>query len=200
MAGCTMNQRVAVVLAALLALAGCGRHGQSQPSPLAGAAIGGPFSLTDDHGRKFTDRDLLGRYVLIYFGYTYCPDACPTDLQVMSQGLRRFEKQDPARAAKILPVFVTVDPARDTPAVLRRYVAAFDPHMIGLTGPAAAIEAMKKSYGIYAQAEPATAPGVYLVGHSRTDYLFGPDGKPITMITPEDDPVSVAKLLATWVK
>ena len=108
--------------------------------------------------------------------------------------------QDPARAAKILPVFVTVDPARDTPAVLRSYVAAFHPRMIGLTGPTVAIEAVKKRYGIYAQPEPATAKGVYLVSHSRTDYLFGPDGKPIAVITPEDNKLAVAKLLDTWVR
>jgi protein SCO1/2 len=192
-----MNERIVVVLAALLALAGCGQH---TPPPLEGAAIGGPFSLTDDHGRRFTDRDLLGKYVLIYFGYSYCPDACPTDLQVMAQGLKRFAAQDPTRAAKILPVFVTVDPARDTPEVLRRYVAAFHPRMIGLTGPPPAIEAIKKSYGIYAQPEPPTAKDVYLVSHSRTDYLFGPDGKPIAVITPEDDAAAVAKLLDTWVK
>jgi protein SCO1/2 len=192
-----MNERIVVALAATLALAGCGQ--QPQP-PLAGAAIGGTFALTDDHGRRFTDRDLLGHYVLIYFGYSYCPDACPTDLQVMAQGLKRFAAQDPARAAKVLPVFVTVDPTRDTPDVLRRYVAAFHPRMIGLTGPAAAIAAVKTEYGIYAQAEPATPGGGYLVSHSRTDYLFGPDGKPIAVITPSDDAVAVAKLLDTWVR
>jgi len=193
-----MNQRIAAVLAALLALAGCGQP--APPPPLAGAAIGGPFNLVDDHRRRFTDRDLLGHYVLIYFGYSYCPDACPTDLQVMAQGLKLFAAQDPERAAKILPVFVTVDPARDTPEVLRRYVAAFHPRMIGLTGPSAAIESVKKSYAIYAQAEPKTPTGDYLVSHSRTDYLFGPDGKPIAVITPADDKVAVAKLLETWVK
>lgn len=197
MAAGTMNERRAVVLAALLALAGCGPHAQA---PLAGAAIGGPFALTDDHGRRFTDRDLLGHYVLIYFGYSYCPDACPTDLQVMAQGLKRFASQDPGRAAKVLPVFVTVDSGRDTPTVLHRYVAAFHPRMIGLTGPAPAIEAVKKEYGIYAQAEPAGAGGSYLVSHSRTDYLFGPDGKPIALITPEDDAAAVAKLLDRWVR
>jgi protein SCO1/2 len=192
-----MNQRIAALLAVLLALAGCGQHAQP---PLEGAPIGGPFNLIDDHGRRFTDRDLLGRYVLIYFGYSYCPDACPTDLQVMAQGLKLFEAKDPGRAAEILPVFVTVDPARDTPEVLRRYVAAFHPRMIGLTGSPAAIEAIKKSYAIYAQPEPKTAGGGYLVSHSRTDYLFGPDGKPIAVITPADDKVAVSKLLDTWVK
>ena len=98
MAGDTMNQRVVAVLAAMLALAGCHQHA---PAPLEGAAIGGPFSLTDDHGHRFTDRDLLGHYVLIYFGYTYCPDACPTDLQVMAQGLKLFATQDLARAARV---------------------------------------------------------------------------------------------------
>ena len=192
-----MNERVAVVLAALLALMGCGSRPQG---PLAGAAIGGPFALTDDRGQRFTNRDLLGRYALIYFGYSYCPDACPTDLQVMAQGLKRFASQDPARAAKVLPLFVTVDPARDTPAVLHRYVAAFHPRMIGLTGPVPAIEAAKKEYGIYAQAEPPSGGGGYLVSHSRTDYLFGPDGKPIALITPQDDAAAVAKLLDTWVR
>jgi protein SCO1/2 len=194
-----MNQRIVALLAAVMALASCQQHA-SPPPPLEGASIGGPFSLTDDRGRRFTDRDLLGHYVLIYFGYSYCPDACPTDLQVMAQGLKLFEKQDPERAAKILPVFVTVDPARDTPDVLHRYVAAFHPRMIGLTGPAPAIEAMKKAYGIYAQADPKTPGGGYLVSHSRTDYLFGPDGKPIAVITPSDDKVAVSKLLDTWVK
>ena len=89
-----MNERIAVILAALLALAGCGPEPQA---PLAGAAIGGHFALTDDRDRPFTDHDLLGHYVLIYFGYTYCPDACPTDLQVMAQGLKRFAAKDPAR-------------------------------------------------------------------------------------------------------
>ena len=192
-----MNERIAVALAALLALAGCGPQPQA---PLAGASIGGRFALIDDRGRPFTDRDLLGHYVLIYFGYSYCPDACPTDLQVMAQGLKRFASQDPARAAKVLPVFVTVDPARDTPAVLHRYVTAFHPRMIGLTGPAATIEAVKKEYGIYAQAEPPSPGGGYLVSHSRTDYLFSPDGKPIALITPSDDAAAVAKLLDTWVK
>jgi protein SCO1/2 len=197
MAGRTMNERIVAVLAAMLALAGCGQHA---PPPLEGAPIGGQFSLTDDHGRRFTDRDLLGHYVLIYFGYSYCPDACPTDLLVMAQGLKHFAAKDAARAAKVLPVFVTVDPARDTPAVLRRYVAAFHPRMIGLTGTTAAIEAVKKSYAIYAQVEPKTPTGGYLVSHSRTDYLFGPDGKPIAVITPDDDAAAVAKLLDTWVK
>lgn len=198
MAGNTMNQRIVALLAVLLALSGCGQ--QSPPPPLQGAAIGGRFSLTDDHGRRFTDRDLLGHYVLIYFGYSFCPDACPTDLQTMAQGLKLFEKQAPDRAARILPVFVTVDPVRDTAEVLRRYVAAFHPRMIGLTGPPAAIESVKKAYAVFASREPETAKGVYLVSHSRTDYLFGPDGKPIAVITPDDSKEDVTKLLDTWVK
>jgi protein SCO1/2 len=195
-----MNQRIVALLAALLALTGCGQQAPAPRPPLEGAAIGGKFSLIDDHGKPFTERNLLGHYVLIYFGYSYCPDACPTDLQTMAQGLKLFTKQDPARAAKILPVFVTVDPARDTPAVLRSYVQAFHPRMIGLTGPPAAIESVKKAYAVFATPEPETAPGAYLISHSRTDYLFGPDGKPIAVITPEDSKEEVAKLLDTWVK
>ena len=111
--------------------------------PLKGATMGGPFTLTDQNGRRVSDRDFAGKYRLVYFGYTFCPDVCPVDLQVIGAGLRRFEASDPARAARVQPIFITVDPARDTPAVLRQYVAAFHPRLIGLTGSAEEIAARR---------------------------------------------------------
>src|SRR6185369_14158786 len=110
--------------------------GCSQPveeAPLKGARIGGPFALVDQNGRTVRDSDFAGRYRLVYFGYSYCPDVCPTDLQSIGQAMRQFEKSDPGRAAEVQPIFITVDPERDTPPVLKAYVAAFHPRLIGLT-------------------------------------------------------------------
>src|SRR3954452_5260516 len=117
---------------AALALAACSA-GPGDP-PLQGSRIGGPFALVDQDGRAATDRDFAGKYRIMYFGFTHCPDVCPTDLAAIGQALRRFEKSDPARAARVTPIFVSVDPARDTPAVLKEYVAAFHPRLVGLTG------------------------------------------------------------------
>lgn len=98
------------------------------PAPtgkLEGSTIGGPFTLTDQEGRVVTSNSLRGRYRLMYFGFTFCPDICPTDVQKMSQALRLFEQRDPARAARIQPIMVTIDPERDTPAILRSSSAPF---------------------------------------------------------------------------
>src|SRR3954453_15476897 len=131
------SRRTAILLATLLALAGCSGGGATPP--LAGASMGGHFTLTDQNGHRVSDRDFAGKYRLIYFGYTFCPDVCPVDMQVIGAGLRRFEAQDSARAARGQPIFISVHPARDTPAVLRQFVAAFNPRMIGLTGSEAEI-------------------------------------------------------------
>src|SRR3546814_1174164 len=101
--------------------------------PLAGATIGGPFSLVDQDGRPVTQDALKGRYALVYFGYTYCPDVCPVDLARLMQGLRAFEAKDAARAARVQPVFITIDPARDTVPVVKQFVNAFHPRLMGLT-------------------------------------------------------------------
>src|SRR3954467_7369032 len=129
-----MNERpkIRALMLLVLALAACSSRG-TEP-PLAGAAIGGPFTLTDQNGRRVSDRDFEGRYRIMYFGFTHCPDVCPTDLAIIGQALRRFEKRDPARAARVTPIFVSVDPERDTPAVLKEYVGAFHPRLVGLTG------------------------------------------------------------------
>src|SRR3954462_8905425 len=116
-----MNEKVRtslILLTSLLLAAPLASCGSAAQPPLAAAAIGGPYSLVDQNGRAVSDRDFAGRYRIVYFGYTHCPDVCPTDLATISQALTLFEKKDPARAAKVQPLFITVDPARDTPAVL----------------------------------------------------------------------------------
>ena len=172
-----MNERIAVILAASLALAGCGSEPQA---PLAGAAIGGHFALTDDRDRPFTDRDLLGHYVLIYFGYTYCPDACPTTLQAISQTLDMIGNQ----ASKVQPIFISVDPARDTPDVLAPYVAQFHPRLIGLTGTPEQIRAVADAYkAYYAKYQPSDG-AVYLIDHSGFVYLMGRSGEYLGFFPP----------------
>ena len=158
-----MYRRIALFAAPLL-LAGCGGIGGSGnaadvaasdgSAPLAGARIGGPFSLTDQAGHVVTDRSFAGQYRIMYFGYTSCPDVCPTDAQNIGQGLRLFEQADAAKAAHVTPVFVSVDPQRDTPAVLRQFVSSFHPRMVGLTGSLDAIRAVAREYAVHFSTEP----------------------------------------------
>jgi protein SCO1/2 len=194
--------RLAVPLALMLAACSPSQPGTQAGAepPLAGARIGGPFALTDQDGRRVTDRDFAGRWRIMYFGYTFCPDVCPTGLQNLAAGLKAFEKSDAARAAKVVPVFVTVDPTRDTPAVMKSYVTAFHPRLVGLTGDEAAIAAVAKAYGVYAARGELQPGGGYLVDHSAQAYLMDPDGKPVALLPSEGPPQKVAEELAKWVK
>lgn len=185
------------LLLALL-LGGCGPAGKSEP-PLKGASIGGPFTLTNQDGQQVSDTDLNGRYRLVYFGYTFCPDVCPVDLQVIGQGLRQFERSDPARAQKVQPVFITTDPERDTPAVLKQYVAAFHPRLIGLTGTPKQIAEVAKEFGIYFAKRETEGSSDYLVDHSRVAILFGPKGEPIAIVPHDKGAEGVAAELDRWV-
>jgi protein SCO1/2 len=188
------------ILAAALALAtaGCSPGGTGAP-PLQGAAIGGPFELTDQDGRKVRDSAFAGKYRLIYFGYSFCPDVCPTDLQSIGLGLAQFEKSDPERARQVQPIFITVDPERDTPQVLKPYVAAFHPRLIGLTGSAAEIDDVKKRFAIFSATQQTEGASDYLVDHSRQTILFGTKGEPIALIPSDEGPDAVAEALRKWV-
>jgi len=205
MAKHTMNKGFRIFVAALcgplsLLPVACSKPVAETP-PLAGARIGGPFVLTDQDGRRFDSRQLAGRYPVIYFGYTFCPDACPTDMQKLGKGMRELEKSDPGKAAKVQPIFITVDPARDTPAVLKQYVSAFYPRMIGLTGTDAQIAAVAKEYAASYQKVPAPAGSTgYLMQHASMAVLFGPDGGPIALVPVDADAEQVADTLRKWVK
>lgn len=189
----------AVAVAAALALAACQPSGTSAEPPLAGAKIGGAFALTDQDGKRVTDRDFAGRYRIMYFGYTYCPDVCPVDLQKIGAGMKALEASDPAVASKIVPVFVTVDPARDTPAIRKEFVANFHPRMVGLGGTPEETKAVAQEYGVYYQLQPPGPGGGYLVDHSRQAVLFGPDGKPIALVPADKAPEEIAAELKRWV-
>jgi len=190
-------------LTALLLLAGCGAEGPTVPAatpPLAGAAIGGPFALTDQNGRQVTDRSFAGRYRIMYFGYTFCPDVCPTDVATIGAAVKLLDASDPALSKRLQPIFVSVDPARDTPPVLRQFVAAFHPRMVGLTGSPATIAAVIKQFGIYASKGAASADGGYLVNHTRQAYLMDTDGKPLALLPIEQGPQAVADEIKHWAR
>jgi protein SCO1/2 len=147
---------------------------RSRMSGAGTALVGGPFTMTDHTGKRVTDKDFLGKYMLVFFGFTYCPDVCPTELQVMSAALDELGEL----ASRIQPVFVTIDPARDTPQVMREYVASFHPSTIGLTGSEADVAAMAAAYRVYYARQPAKqGDSDYLMDHSTILYLMGPDGK-----------------------
>jgi len=164
----TMGLLLAVLLlgaGGLLWLSGSGGN-----SPIS---IGGPFTLEDGSGKPVTDRDFRGKYMLVYFGYTFCPDVCPTTLNAVADAM---DKMGPA-ADRIRPVFITVDPKRDTPAVVKQYAAAFGPSITGLTGTPEEIAAAAKEYRVYyAEHRTGSGPNDYSMDHSSVLYLMGPDG------------------------
>ena len=173
----------------------------TEKPPLEGAAIGGSFTLTDQDGKAFSSDSLKGKYRIIYFGYTFCPDACPTDMAVLGKAMRQLDAKDPATSVKIQPLFVSVDPARDTPAVLKQFTAAFYPRLIGLTGSDAQIARIAKQYAISYRKEPAPAGASgYLMDHPRVAYLFDPDGKPIEMLPVDANADAVLADLEKWVR
>lgn len=138
------------------------------------ALIGGPFELVDHHGKTVTDADFAGRYMLIYFGYSFCPDICPLSLQTMTAA---YDLLPAEQQAKVVPIFITVDPQRDTVEAMADYVGAFHQDLIGLTGTREQVDAAVKAYRVY-YAIPIDPAGSddYLVDHSSYYYLMGPDG------------------------
>ena len=165
----------------------------STPGAQQVAAIGGPFKLTDQNGKVVTDQDLKGRPTLVFFGFTNCPDVCPTALQVMAAAL---DKLGP-NAERITPVLISVDPEHDTPALLAAYVASFHPRLVGLTGSPAEIDAVAKAYRVYVKkvADPKSTAG-YTIDHSSIIYVVGPDGAYRTHFTHATTPDGLADRLA----
>lgn len=170
------------------------------PGNLAGSTLGGPFTLTDQDGRQVRDSDFAGKYRLIYFGYTFCPDVCPTDVAILTRGLQAFEAVAPGAGARVQPIFITVDPKRDDPAALKAFTAAFHPRLIGLTGSPAAIDAVRKAYGIYARPVATSDPANYLVDHFAVLYLFGPRGEPIAFLPHGSTAAEVTAMLKAQVR
>lgn len=188
--------RILPLLLMLLAAA-CSRD--TETPPLQGAKLENAFTLTDGNGRQVSDAQLGGKYRLVYFGFTYCPDVCPVDLQNIGKAMRQLEKSDPKLAERVQPIFITVDPERDTPAVMKQYVSAFHPRIIGLTGTKDQIAAVAKKHGVFFQKEDQPGSSEYLVNHSRIALLFGPKGEPIAIVPHDEGADAIAAELERWV-
>ncbi len=197
------NRRAAMMtcaVAGIVALTGCNATSQpAQRPPLEGSAIGGPFTLIDKTGGTVRWSDFAGKYRIVYFGYTFCPDACPTDMQATMRGLDIFAKTHPALAEQVRAMFISIDPQRDTPKVVGEFAAAFSPRLIGLTGTPAQIDQAAKAFAAY-HARGAATPGGYLMDHSRIVYLMGRRGEPLAMLAADKGPQAVAADLDTWVQ
>lgn len=165
------------------------------PNTAAFAPIGGPFTLVNGAGDAVTDRDFRGKYMLIYFGYTFCPDFCPITLTAVAQAMDTLH----GKAERVRPIFITIDPKRDTPDVVRQYVAAFGPEFVGLTGTPAQIEAVAKKYHVYFAAHKAgTGANDYTMDHSSALYLVGPDGRFVAPIGADQSSAKIAADIAKY--
>jgi protein SCO1/2 len=158
------------------------------------SAIGGPFKLIDQNGRQITEADIRGRPILVFFGYTHCPDVCPTTLFDVSEVMRALGKDADRTGA----LFITVDPERDTPAVMKDYLSSFDPHLRGATGDRAAIDTAEKAYRVYAKKVPAEN-GDYSMDHTALVYLMDKQGRFVAPFSlkrrPEDSAADLRRYL-----
>jgi protein SCO1/2 len=192
---------VAVLFFAPIAASDAAEPDSAEPSPtelieglLSGRApVGGPFELTDQTGHRRSDADFRGKLVVLYFGYTYCPDVCPTELQSISLALDRLG----ATAEAVQPLFITVDPERDTPARLADFVSSFHPRLIGLTGSPAEIRKTAIAYRTFFAKNSAAAPGDYSVDHTGFIYLVGKDGQYLGFLPPGLAPDAIADAIRT---
>ena len=188
-ANATRRRLLLLAPAGLLAAALAGTGAWWAMRPAAGSAeIGGPFRLIDGDGRGVTDQSFRGKALLVYFGYTHCPDACPTALQDMAAAL---DKLPPEARKQVQIVFITVDPARDTPAVMKSYVSAFGPDIEGLTGSPGAIDQAAREYRVY-YARHDEPGGEYSMDHSSIVYLMDKQGRFVSVFTPEATPDEMA--------
>jgi protein SCO1/2 len=165
---------------------------RDSPRGIAGsvlsASIGGPFQLVDQNGKPFTDADLKGKWNLVFFGYTHCPDVCPTTLNELALALDRLGKQ----RDKVGIVFITVDPERDTPETLKSYIASFDAPVTALTGTAEQVATAEKAYRVYSAKHP-TQNGDYDMDHSAVIYVMDPQGRFTATFTPDTGAAQVAE-------
>ncbi|MSP51133.1 MAG: SCO family protein [Alphaproteobacteria bacterium] len=154
--------------------------------------VGGPFAMIDHTGKAVTDADYRGKYMLVFFGFTNCPDICPTELQTISAALDLFP---PATLERVQPLFVTVDDERDTPAAIKEYLGAFHPRFVGLTGSSAQVAAITKVYRAYALKGPANRDGMFMIEHAGFIYLMSPEGAFVDIFRPGQQPNDLAKKL-----
>ena len=155
---------------------------------LGKTAIGAPFTLTDPHGKRVSLADFRGKVVLLYFGYTYCPDVCPTDLLVIAQSLKSLGKD----VEQVQPIFITLDPARDTRELLRGYAVAFHPRIIALTGSDVEIRRVATAYKVFFEKVTPPESGTYFIDHSAFTFLLDRSGKYVLFFPPGTPPNRMA--------
>jgi protein SCO1/2 len=158
------------------------------PIDTGDVTIGGPFALTDQNGVMRSDGDFRGKYMLVFFGFTSCPDVCPTTMSVLKAALGRIG----SKADRVVPIFISVDPERDTQTIMKPYVEAFGPRFIGLTGTPQEVAIATRAYHVYFQKRPQDG-GPYTMDHSSIIYLMGPDGKYLTHYRLEQGPDGIAE-------
>ncbi len=168
------------------------REPASEGKPL----IGGAFSLVDGAGKRVTDRDFRGRLMLVFFGYAHCPDVCPTELQNMADVLDKLGPD----AAKVAPIFISVDPKRDTPAAIESYVKNFSPRIVGLTGEPAEVASAAKAYRVYFRKVGDEANGAYTVDHSAFVYLMDGEGHYVTHFLFNAEPTIIAEAIKKQIR
>jgi protein SCO1/2 len=167
-------RRVLLVIVASLTLAACGGSGPSfESSDVTGSSFGREFALKDPDGRPRTLADFRGKAVVVFFGYTQCPDVCPTTLAALAETMKRLGND----ADRVQVLFITVDPERDTPALLKQYVPAFDPRFLGLYGDADATARTAREFKVIYQKAPGATPDTYTMDHSAGTFIFDPQGR-----------------------
>lgn len=186
-----------------LTLAACQNSTTADLPPIegtdvTGAAIGGDFTLIDKNRKTVNWQDFRGKWAIFYFGYTFCPDACPIDMQQLIEGYNLFQKAHAEAAAKVQTVFITIDPARDTPEAVGEWTGAFSPSLLGLTGSQAQVDKAAKAFAVLYSKGEETAGG-YLMNHSRFAYLIDPEGKPVALLPVDKGAKAVASDLAKLV-
>ncbi|TRD10897.1 SCO family protein [Erythrobacter insulae] len=192
----------AMALAAAFAVSACGQTAPESPPeepPLAGATIGGEFELTGSTGETVRWSDFDGQYRIVYFGFAYCPDICPNDMSQLARGLKKVGESSSAIAAKIQPMFISIDPERDTPEVVGEFVAAFSDDFIGLTGTPEQVKAAADTFRVYYERGEDLNNGQYLMNHSNIAYLFGPSGEPLATLPTDQGADAVAAEIEKWV-
>ncbi len=192
-----LTRRIAfasVMVIAAVAIAAYALVSSPERMKSAGAAlIGGPFTMVNHRSETVTEKSFAGKPTLLFFGYTYCPDVCPTELQVMAEALRRLG----GKGKDIQPVFVSIDPARDRPDVMAAYVANFGEQFIGLTGSPQEVEGIASAYRVfYQKVENKDAPDTYLMDHSSIIYLMDGDGKFLKHFSYSTDAAALAEGIA----
>ena len=192
----TTTWRSSFILLAVLAAACSPEAPKFRSTDVTGAEFGKELALTDHNGKPRTLADFRGKAVVVFFGYTHCPDVCPTTLADMAAVMKSLG----ADAERVQVLFVTVDPERDTPEVLKQYVPAFDPRFLGLYGDLPATQRAAKEFKVFYELQPAKAPGAYTVDHSAQSFVFDPQGRLRLFVRPDRIAADLAADLKTLLK